>query len=404
MHEVISIINNEILQKKIEPSSDTYKLLIQKYAFFACNTPVPPIAWERFFLSFNLINDPSVITLDPPAHTNRSVLDLDLSILLLTLNSGKLIEVLGILLTQQAIIFFSKDYSRIVTTLECLLYLIYPLKWIHTYIPLVPHSLRDYCLEGPPGSYIMGVNSRYQSTVEDLDFCFTCNLDDDTQIHIPSGMDLPRIPPNKLRRFIGPITDFLNNIKIQRSLQEIQKPIILHESQKREQERRHRLETNNKIIEIFLDLMVDLCDDTLKAIYWKVDRPKTSSSHRQSSNEKKTAAHNPGNFSREKYLLSKTEGAEREFYRLFINTTAFELFIEEEKMTSGSTEFRKICQLRSQLNQDQLHHFSAASTDKQVSYSFDCPILRFFRRINQLFHYSIPHPIKCYYLYPVGLM
>ena len=379
MHEVISIINNEIYQKKIEPSSDTYKTLIQKYAFLACNTPIPPIAWERFSLSFTLINDQSVITLDPPTHTNRSVLDLDLSILLLTLNTGKLIEVLAILLTQQAIIVFSKDYSKIVTTLECLLYLIYPLKWIHTYIPLVPHSLRDYCLEGPPGSYIMGVNSRYQSIVEELDFCYTCNLDDEISVHAPSEMDLPRIPANKLRRFIGPITEFVEKIKIQRSVQEIQKPIILRESEKREQERRHRLETNNRIIEIFLDLMVDLCEDTLDSIYWKVPQPKS----------KKILVHNQGDFIREKYLLSKTEGVEREFYRLFINTTAFELFIEDEKIATTPTEFRKICQLRSQFNQGRPYHYNTAPTKGPVS-AFHCPFSSLhFRFQEQIKHSSI---------------
>ena len=370
MHEVISIIYNDIRQKKIEPSSETYKILIQKYAFFACNTPIPPIAWERFSLSFNLSNDRSVITLDPPIHTNRSVLDLDLSILLLTLNIGKLIEVLAALLTQQAIIFFSTDYSKLVTTLECLLYLIYPLKWIHTYIPLVPHSLRDYCLAGPPGSYIMGVNSRDQAVVEDLDSCFTCNLDDEQNMHSPSNIEFPRIPSTKLRRFINPITEFVKKIKTKRALENIHTPIFLREGEEREYERRQRLETNNKIIEIFLDLMVDICDDTLKTIYWKVDHQPSSVTNalqRSLAAERGNVGHNQAKFSKEKYLLSKTEGVEREFYRMFISTTAFQLFIEEERASTTPTEFQKICQLRSQLNQDQPYHFNGASTDKRVS-------------------------------------
>ena len=370
MHEVISTIYNEIRQEKIESHSDAFKLLIQKYAFFACNTPIPPIAWDRFSLSFNLTNDQSFITLDPPIHTNRSVLDLDLSILLVTLNIGKLIEVLGAILTQQPIIFFSADYSKLVTSLECLLYLIYPLKWIHTYIPIVPHSLRDYCLEGPPGSYIMGVNSRYQSIAEEMDASFLCNLDDDKGIYVPSNTEFPHIPPTKLRRFVGPITDFIEKVKYERSLQNMHTPILLRSDEKREYERRHRLQTNNKIIEIFLDLMVDLCEDVTKAIYWKVDHqqisPTNSLQRSLTASEKRNSLHTQTKFSKEKYLLSKTEGVEREFYRMFIATTAFELFIEEEKASVTPTEFQKICQLRSQSNQEQPHHYKTSSRSKQV--------------------------------------
>jgi len=350
MHEVISTIYNEIRQKKVEVHSNDYKTLIQKYAFLACNTPIPPIAWERFSLSFNLTHDQSVITFDPPMQTNRSVLDLDLTILLLTLNIGKLLEALAAILTQQPIIFFSSDYSKLVTTLECLLYLIYPFKWIHTYIPIVPYNLRDYCLEGPPGSYIMGIHSRYESIAEELETSFTCNLDNDNSINVPPRMKFPHIPPAKLRRFIRQITEFVEKIKKARSLGNIHGPINLRYDEKSEIERRERFKTNNKIVEIFLDLMVDLCDDTLKAIYWKMD-------HQQSNSTK---------FSKEKYLRSKTEGYERDFYRMFIESTAFQLFIEEERTSTTPTEFRKICQLRAQINQDQPYHFNITSTDGQV--------------------------------------
>ncbi|CAF4555263.1 unnamed protein product, partial [Rotaria magnacalcarata] len=79
-------------------------------------------------------NDQSVLTFDPPIDTNHTVLDLDLSILPLTLNIGKLLDILAAIFTQQPIIFFSSNYSKLVTTLECLLYLIYPLKWAHVYV------------------------------------------------------------------------------------------------------------------------------------------------------------------------------------------------------------------------------------------------------------------------------
>jgi 5-methylcytosine-specific restriction endonuclease McrA len=370
MQETISIIHDEIIQSKIEPSSTAYKQLIENYAFLTCNTPIPPIAWERFSLSFNVTTNQSVLTFDPPINTNRTVLDLDLSILLLTFNIGKLLDVLAAILTEQSILFFSSDYFKLVTTLECLLYLIYPFKWIHIYIPIVPDSLSDYYLEGPPGSYIMGVHSRHQSTVEILDLSLTCNLDNDENIHIPSDIKFYRIPSTKLHRFIRPITEFLDYIKTERALQNVHTPIRLYIDEQREFERQHRVESNNKIIEIFLDLMVDLCGDTLKPIYWKIDHQQqspTNSLTRLSSMERNKFISNQTVFSKEKYLLSKTPGVEQEFYRIFIESTAFQFFIKEEMGSTIPTEFQKTCQLRSQLNRDQPYRLNTKLTDNQVS-------------------------------------
>jgi len=202
----------------------------------------------------------------------------------------------------------------------------------------------------------MGVHSCHQSIVEELNTSFTCNLDNDKHIHVPSDTELIHIPPAKLRRFTGPITKSIEKIKKDRSLQNIHSPIRLRYDELREIERRHRLETNNIITEIFLDLMVDLCNDTLQPIYWKMDHQQispTNSLKRSTTLERKNPLHNQGKFSKEKYLLSKTEGHERDFYRLFIDSAAFQLFIDEERTSTTPTEFRKICQLRAQVHQYQ---------------------------------------------------
>ncbi|CAM4758151.1 unnamed protein product [Rotaria magnacalcarata] len=369
MQETISMIYDEIIRLRIAPNSNLYKQLIQKYAFRACNTPIPPIPWERFSLAFNLTNDQSVLTFDPPIDTNHTVLDLDLSILPLTLNIGKLLDILAAIFTQQPIIFFSSNYSKLVTTLECLLYLIYPLKWAHVYVPFVPDGLRDYYLEGPPGSYIMGAHSRHQSIVEDLNMSFTCNLDNNKNIHVPKDMEFRHLPPTKIQRFVTRITEFLEDIKVSRSLQNVHSPVRLRIDQRREFEHQQRIETNHKIIQIFLDLMVDLCGDALKPIYWKVNHSQLSPTNtltRTSSNDTKSSNHNQTKvtFSKEKYLLSKTEGIELEFYRIFVETTAFQLLMDEEIRSTSPTVFRHICQLHSSSDENQFYHFNHLSSEE----------------------------------------
>jgi hypothetical protein len=376
MQETISIIHDEIIGSRVELGSNAYRELIQKYALLACNTPVPPIPWERFSLSFNLKCDQSILTFDPAMHINRSILDLDLSILFLTLNIGKLLDVLAAILTQQPIIFFSSNYSTLVTTIECLLYLLYPLKWVHVYVPLVPDGLQDYYLEGPPGSYIMGAHERHQSIVEELNMCFVCNIDNEKNMYVPSQIEHHCIPPSKLQRFTGPITKLLDEIKTKRALQNIRTTVRLRLDQQREDERQDRYETNHRIIEIFFDFMVDLFGDALKPIYWKMNHqassPTNTLTRTGSIETKHSSALSNAIFSKEKYLLSKLDGVEKEFYQAFVASTAFQLLMDEESVAStSSTAFRQICHTRSSTNEQQLYQFDSTSLNDDVNDDVD---------------------------------
>jgi hypothetical protein len=361
LQETISIIYDEITRSKIEPSSSAYKKLIQKYAFLACNTPIPPVPWERFSLSFNVTNDQFVITFDPPINTNRPVLDLDLSILLLTLNIGKLLDVLAAIFIEQPITFFSSNYSTLVTTLECLLYLIYPLKWTNVYVPLVPDGLRDFYLEGPPSLYIKGAHTRHQSIVEELNISLTCNLDNDKNIHVPKHVEFHHIPPTKTNAFSDSITKLLEEIKIARAFKNSPTRTRLPMEEQRALDRQHRYETNQKITKIFLALMIDLCGDVFDPIYWKVNAQQISPSntlatrpggHRRNPSLSQTAT---TIFSKEKYLHPKTEGIELEFYRAFVQTTGFQYLLKEEMIPTSSTGFKQICQMHLLDNEHQRH-------------------------------------------------
>jgi hypothetical protein len=244
------------------------------------------------------------------------------------------------------------------------------LKWINVYVPLVPNGLRDHYLEGPPGSYIMGTHSRHQSIVEELDFSLTCNLDNDKNIYIPKNIKFHHIPSTKLQRFIGPITQYLEEIKVARSSQNVHAPIRLRIDQQREFERQQRIEINQKITKIFLDLMVDLCGDALKPIYWKVNQqlsPTNTLTRPANNNGKNSNLSQITTFSKEKYLLSKTEGIELEFYREFVGSSAFQILMEEETPSSStsSTIFRQVCQIDLLSNEDQLYHVNFTSEDSE---------------------------------------
>lgn len=347
MREVLSMIDDEIDHGQIELYSDSYKKLIQKISFLACNTPVPPVPWERFSLSFNIAYHHSILTLDPPISIDRSVVDLDVSALILTLNPRKLLQVLSAILTEQPIMFFSSHYSTLVTIVECILTLIYPFKWLHVYIPIVPDALRDYYEAGLPGCYIMGTHSNHQKRVEELDICLTCNLDNDQNIFIPSTMKLDLIPESRNKNFIKSIAEEVNQIKGHRAMQKLDAPLTHRMDKLREDEQRSRTETNKRIIDHFLKLMIDLVGDIFDPIYWKLSQAVASprnSLERKTNGDLRNSAQKAIFFSREQYLQTKKEGPEKEFYSSLTQTTAFQALLESESIpTKSMTEFRRIC-------------------------------------------------------------
>ncbi len=259
---------------------------------------------------------------------------------------------------------------------ECLLYLIYPLKWTNLYVPLVPDGLRDVYLESFSGSYIKGAHTRHQSVVEQRNTCVTCNLDNDKNIYVPNNIELQRIPPSKMGNFIDPITQLLEDIQKARVLKNIPTAARRNLGEQREFDRQDRLETNQKITNVFRALMIDLCGDALDPIYWKVTPhqtsptntlARTSGNDRSNSNLSQTTTMTSV-FSKEKYLHPKMDGIEFEFYRIFVETMSFQNFLKEEMTSTSPTGFKKICEVYSLSTQGQLYRVNSTSLEELETY------------------------------------
>jgi hypothetical protein len=199
-----------------------------------------------------------------------------------------------------------------------------------------------------------------------------------------------------MHRFIDPITQLLEEIRVARALRHVPTVARLPMDQQRELKRRQRFETNQKITNIFLTLMIDLCGDALEPIYWKVTSQqisppntlaKTSTNERKTFNLPQTTAKIPV-FSKEKYLLPKTEGIELEFYRAFVETTAFLNLIKEEMISTSSTGFRQICQIYFSSTEDQLYGFTSTTLDDLDSNQVNRSKLTY-RNFNTIFFFFI---------------
>ena len=109
-------------------------------------------------------HDPSgTIICQPPPHTDLPVIDVPVRLLFLKLSLEDMLLIVTALLTERRLIVLSKDYALLTPAIEAILALLYPFKWRHVYIPLVPAHMLAFV--GAPWPFLIGIHSRYADRV-----------------------------------------------------------------------------------------------------------------------------------------------------------------------------------------------------------------------------------------------
>ena len=93
-------------------------------------------------------------------------------------------------LTEQKILLHSASYSRLTDSATALTSLIYPMRYSHTLVPVLPHSILEVL--SSPTPFIIGVHSIHQDHIADLLDVIVVDLDGGI-IHIPENMKLQRV-------------------------------------------------------------------------------------------------------------------------------------------------------------------------------------------------------------------
>jgi myotubularin-related protein 5/13 len=75
-------------------------------------------------------------------------------------------------MTEHKILFHSTSYSRLTESCRALTALMYPLRYTHTYVPILPASILE--ILSTPTPFIMGIHSNMQNEVNDV--VSTCNM------------------------------------------------------------------------------------------------------------------------------------------------------------------------------------------------------------------------------------
>lgn len=142
----------------------------------------------------------------PPAHALPFTDNLCYESLLNALSVKNIIKVVGALLQEQRILLVSTQMDTLTLCAEAFISLLYPFKWMHPLVPLLPTALIEY-LEAPT-PYLMGV----QKHVYDTDDCqqalegvIVVQLDYD-KVTIPKETKVESFPKSfvkKMEKFFG---------------------------------------------------------------------------------------------------------------------------------------------------------------------------------------------------------
>lgn len=95
------------------------------------------------------------------------------------------------IMTEQKILFHSKSYNRLTEACRALTALMYPFRYSHVYIPLLPAALVEVL--STPTPFIMGVHSSFRTEVAELMDVIVTDLDGGS-ITVPDGVSLPLLP------------------------------------------------------------------------------------------------------------------------------------------------------------------------------------------------------------------
>eukprot|EP00053_Salpingoeca_punica_P019709 m.201513 g.201513 ORF g.201513 m.201513 type:complete len:1523 (-) comp17706_c0_seq3:219-4787(-) len=122
--------------------------------------PIPPAG--RLSIAFRLGQHRMVLR--PRCHDSYPAVDVPFRLLLLRFKHTDLVTILTALMFEKTLIFFSEDLSIITPMLEAIKALMYPFVWQHTYIPIVPATLRS--VVEAPMPVLVGIHAKYRAEIE----------------------------------------------------------------------------------------------------------------------------------------------------------------------------------------------------------------------------------------------
>ena len=151
---IYTILNNENSASHDFIINDIIMYLINSIPIPAKNTKV------KFLMPFSN----NCIELDCPKLDDINIMNLSASKLLKYFTIDNLIIIFKLLITEKKILLIDNDYEKLSAVADGLVSILYPLQWVHTYIPIMSDQMLKYLETFLP--FLNGINESLMSSVE----------------------------------------------------------------------------------------------------------------------------------------------------------------------------------------------------------------------------------------------
>ncbi|XP_051721391.1 DENN domain-containing protein 3 [Ctenopharyngodon idella] len=259
--------------------------------------PVPPPG--QLHVMFTL--QPLTIVLPSKEDKNHPVIDLDLHLPFLCFNSRELLQIIASILTEQRMVFFSSDWSKLTLIAECFMLYIRPLRWQHPLVPILSRQMLDFIMA--PTAFLMGCHiSHYEEVAMEADDLILINIDEGTvSCSCCHYFDVPDTPQAAAQSF----KSRRKGLQLHYDLEVVHQSICGDLNELRMQRRlwQHRL--NLEIQNIILELIVNMFRDVRNYLNYE---------HRV--------------FNTDEFLKTR-EPEDQPFYKKVMETHIFHSFLKE---------------------------------------------------------------------------
>ena len=233
------------------------------------------------------------------------MIDVNLKVLFATFNISDLLLILTAMLTERRIIFMSRNCASLTPVIEGMCGLLYPFRWAHVYISVVPTDLAMTLVDAPV-PFLLGINSdqKIESTEDALGPPITVNIDKRSVTIADSDESLkwavPDVPSAAKKRLFDSADKLCWDYDVTIGSSCVHAAAQDSDARAQFYERFH---ANAR--EMFLQLMLDLFGDVRRHMLFDLTPPV---------------------FSTEKFLSGRPDQSGRDFFRAVFLTDTFRSF------------------------------------------------------------------------------
>jgi myotubularin-related protein 5/13 len=187
LHNCLSVIYTAYSECLVGPGGERIKLeTLVGNLLGSVNVPQPGGPQVRFSLGAS-----DKILLQPPVHDSVPVTGTKVAVLFQQLGISNVLTLFCAAMTELKILLYSQSFNRLTDSCTALVALMYPMKYMHSLIPILPAAVGE--MWGSPMPFMIGVHSSRLEEIVDLLDVVKVDLDGGS-ITVPENMTIHLVP------------------------------------------------------------------------------------------------------------------------------------------------------------------------------------------------------------------